>query len=112
MAWHSPYWPGKEREHSGKRHHISGAGTFLKIVVEVLRLQDQRASAEILLIVVGVSIALAADSWLADRAEEGRTNLLLDSLVVEWAAELERMNAYVEDIDQAMAGVVLTISAH
>lgn len=72
----------------------------------------KRALAEILLIVVGVSIALAADSWLADRAEQARTNLLLHSLEVEWTAELERLDAYLERVDHAMAGIAQTILAN
>jgi hypothetical protein len=72
----------------------------------------KRAIAEISLIVVGVSIALAGDAWLADRAEIARTGLLLDSLEVEWAAELERLEAYLERTDRAMTGVALTILAN
>ena len=41
---------------------------------------------EVLLIVVGVSIALAADSWLVERSEKIRTNQLLEALEVEWVA--------------------------
>jgi hypothetical protein len=74
--------------------------------------QLKRAIAEISLIVVGVSIALSGDAWLADRAEKARTDLLLDSLEVEWSAELERLEAYLERTDQAMVGVAETIKAN
>jgi hypothetical protein len=40
----------------------------------------KRAAADILLIVIGVSIALAADSWMAERVEMIRTSQLLDAL--------------------------------
>jgi hypothetical protein len=72
----------------------------------------RRAAADILLIVVGVSIALAADSWLADRAEKARTERLLNSLEVEWTAELKRMNAYLDEVNRAMAGIIRMINAH
>lgn len=72
----------------------------------------KRAIAELALIVVGVSIALAGDAWLANRAETARTDLLLDSLEVEWAAELEYLGAYLERTDRAMAGVTQTILAN
>ena len=72
----------------------------------------RRATAEILLIVVGVSIALAADSWFADKSEIARTDRLLDSLEVEWTAELKRMDAYLDEVDQAMAAIVQTIHAN
>jgi hypothetical protein len=47
----------------------------------------KRAAADILLIVIGVSIALAADSWMAERVEMIRTSQLLDALEAEWTAE-------------------------
>ena len=72
----------------------------------------KRAAADILLIVIGVSIALAADSWLAERAEKARTNQLLESLEVEWTAELKRMNAYLDELIQPMAGIIRMINAH
>ena len=72
----------------------------------------RRASAEILLIVVGVSIALAGDSWLAERAENARTNQLLDALEAEWTAELKRMDAYLDEVDQAMTAIMRTIHAN
>jgi hypothetical protein len=72
----------------------------------------KRAVTEVLLIVVGVSIALAGDAWLADKAESARTDLLLDSLEVEWAAELERLESYLESTDQAMVAVAETILAN
>ena len=63
-----------------------------------IMLNWRRAAGDILLIVVGVSIALAADSWLADKAERARTDRLLDSLKIEWATELERMVVYFEKV--------------
>jgi hypothetical protein len=72
----------------------------------------KRAITEVSLIVVGVSIALAGDAWLADRAETVRTDLLLDSLEIEWTAELEHLQAYLDRIDRAMAGVAQTILAN
>ncbi len=67
---------------------------------------------EVLLIVVGVSIALAADSWFVEKSEETRTNQLLDALEVEWAAEIERMNTYTEEYDRAMEAMIRIINAH
>ena len=72
----------------------------------------RRAITEVFLIVVGVSIALAGDAWLADRAETVRTDLLLDALEIEWAAELEHLEAYLEQTDRAMTGVRQTILAN
>jgi hypothetical protein len=72
----------------------------------------RRAITEVLLIVAGVSIALAGDAWLADRAETVRTDLLLDSLEIEWTAELEHIKAYLERTDRAIAGVRKTILAN
>ena len=72
----------------------------------------RRAITEVFLIVVGVSIALAGDTWLADRAETVRTDLLLDSLEIEWTAELEHLKAYLERTDRAIAGVRKTILAN
>ena len=40
----------------------------------------RQAVVDVLLIVIGVSIALAADSWLGDRTEQVRTDQLLDAL--------------------------------
>jgi len=72
----------------------------------------KRAAAEIFLIVVGVSIALAGDSWLADRAENVRTNHLLDALETEWAAELKRIDDYLGRVDVAMKAVGRTIQTN
>jgi hypothetical protein len=72
----------------------------------------RRAITEVFLIVVGVSIALAGDAWLADRAETVRTDLLLDALEIEWTAELEHLEAYLERTDRAMAGIRQTILAN
>jgi hypothetical protein len=72
----------------------------------------KQAIADVALIIVGVSIALAGDAWLAERAETARTDLLLDSLEIEWTAELEHLEAYLERTDRAMAGVAQTILAN
>jgi hypothetical protein len=72
----------------------------------------RQAAADVLLIVVGVSIALAADSWLAERAEKVRTDQLLDSLEIEWTAELKRIDSYVNEWDHAMAGMMRIVKAH
>ncbi len=72
----------------------------------------KRAASDILLIVVGVSIALAADSWLAERTEKARTNQLLDALEAEWTAELMRIDAYLDEADQAKAAMIRIINAH
>jgi hypothetical protein len=61
----------------------------------------KRAIIEVSLIVVGVSIALAGDAWLADRAETVRTDLLLDSLeevplrmaIASWRTALAELDA-------------------
>jgi len=75
-------------------------------------LKWRRAAAEILLIVVGVSIALAGDSWLGERAEKARTNRLLDSLEAEWTAELVRIDAYLDEVDLAKAAIIRIINAN
>lgn len=72
----------------------------------------KRAASDILLIVVGVSIALAADSWLADRTEKARTNQLLEALEVEWTSDLELIDMYLDDYGQAMEGIIRMINAH
>ena len=65
--------------------------------VSVFTLKWRQAIVDVLLIVVGVSIALAADSWLNDRIEQARTNQLLAALEDEWTTELERIDANVMD---------------
>jgi len=77
-----------------------------------MREKCKRAASDILLIVVGVSIALAADSWLAERTEKARTNQLLETLEVEWNADLNLIDVYLDDYDQAMAGIIQIINAH
>ena len=72
----------------------------------------KRAAADILLIVIGVSIALAADSWLAERNERIRTSQLLDALEAEWAAELIRIDEYNAEANQAKTAMIRIISAH
>lgn len=76
------------------------------------KLNWQQASADILLIVVGVSIALAADSWLAERTERARTDQLLDTLEHEWTLELDRINRHLEILDDGMLAIVQVIKAH
>ena len=77
-----------------------------------MREKGKRAATDILLIVVGVSIALAADSWLAERTEKARTNQLLEALELEWAADLNLIDVYLDDYDLAMAGMIQIINAH
>ena len=77
-----------------------------------MREKCKRVASDILLIVVGVSIALAADSWLAERTEKARTNQLLEALEAEWTADLEVIDVYVIDYAQAMAGIIRIINAH
>ena len=72
----------------------------------------KQAAAEFFLIVIGVSIALAADSWLAERDKAERTERLLNSLEAEWAADLKYMDANLEKVGQAMPAIRRMISAH
>ena len=72
----------------------------------------RRAVVDVFLIVIGVSIALAADSWLADRTERIRTEQLLDALEDEWAKELERIDAHLEELDKAKLAIIRIIRAH
>jgi len=72
----------------------------------------KQAATEFILIVVGVSIALAADSWLAESDKTERIELLLDSLEAEWTADLEYMDANLEGVGQAMPAILRMISAH
>jgi len=72
----------------------------------------KRAASDIFLIVVGVSIALAADSWLAERTEKTRTNELLDALEAEWTLELMRIDSYLDEADQAKTAMIRIINAH
>ena len=67
---------------------------------------------DVLLIVIGVSIALAADSWLGDRIEQARTDQLLDALEDEWTTELERIDAHIDELSQAKAALARLIKAH
>ncbi len=57
---------------------------------------------DVLLIVIGVSIALAADSWLGDRTEQARTDQLLDALEDEWTTELGRIDAHLDILNRAL----------
>jgi hypothetical protein len=77
-----------------------------------ITLNWRRAAADVLLIVIGVSIALAADSWLAERVEKVRIDRLLDSLEVEWAAELNRLDAHVDKLEAAKAAKIRLIRAN
>jgi hypothetical protein len=76
------------------------------------RLNWRQAIVDVLLIVIGVSIALAADSWLGDRTEQARTDQLLDALEDEWTTELRRIDAHVDKLNQAKTGVARVIAAH
>lgn len=67
---------------------------------------------DISLIVIGVSIALAADSWLADRVEQGRTEQLLAALEDEWTTELKRLDAHIDSLDRAKEIAARIIGAH
>lgn len=71
----------------------------------------RKAISELFLIVVGVSIALAADSWLSDKNEEARTNLLLDSLEEEWATELTRIEEHLNLMNQAKKSIAVMLEA-
>ena len=77
-----------------------------------IREKGKRAASDILLIFVGVSIALAADSWLAERTEKVRINQLLEALELEWAADLSLIDVYLDDYDLAMAGMIQIINVH
>lgn len=72
----------------------------------------KKAAADVLLIVVGVSIALAADSWLADRTEKNRTNELLDALEAEWTEELARIDTSVHELGVAKIAIIQMIKTH
>jgi len=72
----------------------------------------KRAAADVLLIVVGVSIALAADSWLAERNEKIRTKQLLDALEAEWTEELIRIDEYHAEANLAKIAMIQIINAH
>ena len=78
----------------------------------VLTLDLRRAFVDVLLIVIGVSVALAADSWLSDRNEQARTHLLLDSLQDEWTLELGRLDANIAKMNQAKTSIAGIIDAH
>ena len=72
----------------------------------------RQAVVDVFLIVIGVSIALAADSWLGDRIEQARTYQLLDALEDEWTTELDRMNVYLDEVEQTMASIIRAINAN
>lgn len=72
----------------------------------------RQAFADILLIVIGVSIALAADSWLSHRIEQARTNRLLDSLEHEWTVELGRLDVHIADLNRSKTAFVRIIELH
>ena len=72
----------------------------------------RQAIVDVLLIVIGVSIALAADSWLGDRTEQARTDQLLDALEDEWTTELGRIDAHLDKLNQAKTAIARVIKAH
>ena len=78
----------------------------------VFTLNWRQAFVDVLLIVIGVSVALAADSWLGDRNEHARTHRLLDSLDDEWSLELGRLDAFIADLNQSKTGLARIIEAH
>ena len=78
----------------------------------VFTLNWRQAVVDVFLIVIGVSIALAADSWLVDRTEQSRTNQLLAALEDEWTMELERIDAHIDKLSQAKTAIVRIIKAH
>ena len=80
--------------------------------VNIFTLNWRRAVVDVLLIVVGVSIALAADSWLNDRIEQARTNQLLAALEDEWTSELERIDAHIDKLRTAKIFIARIINAH
>jgi hypothetical protein len=76
------------------------------------KLNWQQASVDILLIVVGVSIALAADSWLGERTERDRTEQLLNALEHEWMLELDRINVHLQVLGDGKMAIIQIIKAH
>ncbi len=78
----------------------------------VFTLNWRRAISDVFLIVVGVSIALAADSWLNDRIEQARTDQLLVALEDEWTTELERIDAHIDNLSRAKIAIARIINAH
>ena len=78
----------------------------------VFTLNWRQAFVDVFLIVIGVSIALAADSWLSDRNEHARTNQLLDSLEDEWTLELERIEAHLDVLNRSKTTLARVIEAH
>ena len=76
------------------------------------KLDWRRAVVDVFLIVIGVSIALAADSWLADRTERIRTEQLLDALEDEWVTELERIDAHLGELNKGKVAIIRIIRAH
>jgi hypothetical protein len=72
----------------------------------------RQAIVDVLLIVIGVSIALAADSWLGDRTEQARTDQLLDALEDEWTTELRRIDVHLDKLNQGKTAIARVINAH
>ncbi len=72
----------------------------------------RQAIVDVLLIVIGVSIALAADSWLGDRTEQARTEQLLDALEDEWTTELGRIEAHLDKLNRGKIAIAGVIKAH
>jgi hypothetical protein len=72
----------------------------------------RQAVVDVFLIVIGVSIALAADSWLGDRVEQARTDQLLDALDDEWSMELGRIDASLDQLNRATKTIIRIINFH
>ena len=72
----------------------------------------RQAVVDVLLIVIGVSIALAADSWLSDRTEQIRTHQLLAALEDEWTTELGRIDAHIDKLSQSKTAIARIIKVH
>jgi len=80
--------------------------------INTFKMSWRQATVDVLLIVIGVSIALAADSWLADRTEQTRTEQLLDALEDEWTRELERINEHLNALESGKLAIIQIIRAH
>ena len=76
---------------------------------KVFQLNWRKAFSELFLIVLGVSIALAADSWLSERNEKARTKLLLNALEEEWTTELTRIEGFLELLNQSKSSISLSL---
>ena len=82
-------------------------------ITEIARSRDLRyAVAEVILVVVGILIALAVDSWWSKRSELIRTEELLTALEFEWSSELERLDARIDEYKYSKDGMIGIINAH